>query len=136
MYKKVMLIDDSDMNLFITRSLIRQTGFAIEVRVKKSADNALEYLRRFAQTPSELPEIIFLDINMPGMNGFHFLEQFGKLNTATRTKCQIIMLSSASDISGIQRAIGNIYVNRYIEKPLDALKLFDIRHGNHALVAA
>ena len=122
MYNKVMIVDDSDMDLLNSRISISETNFATTVIIQKTAEDALQYL----EMSDDVPEVIFLDINMPGLSGFDFLEKFSKLDISIRTKCKVVMLSSSSSIEDIEHAEANKHVNRYIVKPLDASNLFTI----------
>jgi CheY-like chemotaxis protein len=122
MYNKVMVIDDNEMDLLNSRISISESSFAHTVMVQKTAEGALAYLAM----SDDLPEVIFLDINMPGLNGFDFLEKFSKLDISIRAKCKVVMLSSSSSKEDMQHAEENEHVNRYIVKPLDASNLFTI----------
>ena len=65
-----------------------------------------------------LPDIIFLDITMPMMDGFAFLEEFAKLTDAVKSKCKVIMLSSSESFKDLNRANSNRYINKFLNKPL------------------
>ncbi|MCX6290216.1 MAG: response regulator [Bacteroidetes bacterium] len=123
-YKKVLLIDDNDVDCYITGRNIKKAGFASEVIVRESSEFALEYLESLASTPDELPEIIFLDILMPEHDGFHFLENYQKLPLAVIEKCVIIMLTSSLNPEDHDRSMKIKLVNKFINKPLtsDALR--------------
>src|ERR1041385_658497 len=121
--KRVMVIDDSQMDRYVASYYIKKYSFAEEVILKESAKSALEYLQSFANTPENLPHYIFLDIRMPDLDGFGFLEEYGKLPEATRKNCVILMLSSSLNLEDHQRAEKNKFVNRFLEKPLDKEKL-------------
>jgi CheY-like chemotaxis protein len=122
MYNKVMIIDDNEMDLLNSRISISESCFAHTVIVQKTAEDALAYLAM----SDDLPEVIFLDVNMPGLNGFDFLERFSELGISIRSKCKVVMLSSSSSKEDRQHAAENIHVNKYIVKPLDASSLFTI----------
>lgn len=122
MYNRVMIIDDSAMDLLNSRISISESNFAETVLVQNTAAGALHYL----EMGDDLPEVIFLDINMPGLSGFDFLREFSKLDIAVRTQCKVVMLSSSSSKEDIQNAEADMHVNRYIVKPLQASNLFTI----------
>ena len=84
----VMLVDDNDTDNFISKRIIEITNFAEEVIVKSSGKSALDYLNDNAGEVANLPEIIFLDINMPIVDGFVFLYEFEKfaVNSEVITK--------------------------------------------------
>ena len=123
LYKKVMVVDDSEADRYVASYNIKRYCFAEEVIVKESARGALEYLKSSAGTPENLPHYIFLDIRMPEIDGFAFLEEYEKLPEAVRKNCIIMMLSSSLNPEDHQRAEQNKFVNRFLNKPLDKEKL-------------
>jgi CheY-like chemotaxis protein len=121
--KLVMLVDDNDTDNFISQKIIELNGFAERVIAKNSGKSALEYLEAHENNTEELPEVIFLDINMPIVDGFVFLFEFERFNEALKKKCKIAILSSSDNKRDIERIVDNDYVVKYITKPLtqDAL---------------
>ncbi|WP_338790554.1 response regulator [Bernardetia sp. Wsw4-3y2] len=119
----VMLVDDNDTDNFISKRIIELTGFANEVVTKNSGKSALEYLKENKDDESKLPDLIFLDINMPIVDGFIFLYEFGQMPKSVHKKCRISVLSSSDNKRDIDRIVGNEYVIKFTTKPLteDAL---------------
>ena len=114
-FKKVMIIDDDDCTRLLVEKLIKKFDFADEVVKCATAIEGLNYL---SANSCALPEIIFLDINMPVVNGFEFLDRFEKLNNAFKGHCAIIMLSSSVDKAEIERAEADKRVRVFLSKPL------------------
>ncbi len=123
-HRLVMLVDDNDTDNFISQRIIQITEFSAEVVVKNSGKSALEYLEQNADKPENLPEIIFLDINMPIVDGFVFLYEFEKFPDTIKSHSKIIILSSSDNRRDIDKIIDNDYVIKFITKPLteDALE--------------
>jgi CheY-like chemotaxis protein len=126
MYKKVMVIDDNEIDRYVANHTMKKNSFAEQIVVKESAKAALEYLRSLENTPAELPNIIFLDIRMPEMDGFGFLEEFDKLPAVIQDNCKIMMLSTSLDLGDHERAKKNPHVDRFLNKPIDKDKLHAI----------
>jgi CheY-like chemotaxis protein len=105
----VMLIDDNFIDLKINEKIIKITNTFDEIIMCLSAEEALNYLTAHQANPAALPNFILLDIQMPEMNGFDFLEQYRKLPAAFTDRCKIAMLSSTLDFGDIQRAEANPY---------------------------
>lgn len=122
-----MLIDDNDTDNFISKRIIELTQFADKVEAKNSGKGALEYLRQHQEDPSELPDLIFLDINMPIVDGFMFLYEFENLASAVRQKCKVVILSSSDNQRDINRLINNEHVIKYVTKPLTQNALEEIK---------
>jgi len=97
--------------------MITSSLFATKVEVKNSADVALDYLKGITD-PSEFPEFIFLDLNMPIKNGFEFLLEYDLLPEGLRTTAKIVVLSSSISPADINKASTNPYVFKYVNKPL------------------
>lgn len=114
----VLLIDDNDTDNFISRRVIELTEFAQRIVVKSSGRQALDYLQEYAQSPDDLPDLIFLDINMPIMDGFMFLYEFETLPNDIQQKARVIILSSSEDRRDVDKIITNPAVIKYITKPL------------------
>ncbi|WKN32926.1 response regulator [Porifericola rhodea] len=123
----VMLIDDNETDNFISKRIIELTEFARQVVTKNSGQSALEYLQEHQDQVDQLPNLIFLDINMPIVDGFMFLYEFENFPPTVRNKCKVIILSSSDNQRDINRLINNDYVIKYITKPLTQVALEEIK---------
>jgi len=122
-YKKAMVIDDNEIDLYIAEMLMATTGFAEKVVCVSSAREALAYLKSLNADPDSLPQFIFLDINMPEMTGFDFLNEYQHLPENIRKKCIIMMLTTSLDEDDRTQAESNQFVRKFLNKPLDRDKL-------------
>jgi response regulator RpfG family c-di-GMP phosphodiesterase len=109
-----MLVDDSaDDNFFHEREIMKQNSENIVV-TKNTGAKALDYLK----SKDMHPDLIFLDINMPGMNGWDFLNAYDKLDRETQSRAIIIMLTTSDSSADKDRAKQWNFVSDYITKPL------------------
>lgn len=127
---KVMLIDDNDIDLKINEKIVNLTKLFDGIIICKSGQDALDYLKGNLNDPAALPRFILLDIQMPEMNGFEFLDHYKKLPKALTSACMIAMLSSTLDFSDIQRAEANPYVIKLLKKPLIPKTLLEVVQEN------
>ena len=119
----VMLVDDNDIDLFLNKKFLRVAGITDNTISFNSALEALNYLKHNANFPEKLPSIILLDIQMPIINGFQFLELFEEIPHQVRESVSIYMLSSTTDPIDIECALDNPNVVNLLCKPLDPLAL-------------
>lgn len=126
----VMLVDDNDTDNFISKRIIEITKFANRVEVKNSGKSALDYLRENQDNVENLPNLIFLDINMPIVDGFVFLYEFEKFNDLIKDKCKVIILSSSDNKRDIDKIVNNNHVIKFITKPLTETALEEVKINN------
>jgi len=112
-YNTCLLIDDNYIDNFVTRKLLENSKFAENIVVSQSPGEAIEMLN----DGSIKPDVIFLDIRMPLMDGFEFLEAYDKLSI-DKEKIKIFLLSSSFDPTDIKRSLANKYITQFIHKPL------------------
>lgn len=121
-HNSVMLIDDNDIDNFINEKVIKGFGFAENVYVHSGSKSALEFLKNLEQlknSPVELiPSFIFLDINMPIMDGFYFLEEFEKFSSKFKTAIKIVMLTTSLNQLDVERVKSFKSVVGFLNKPL------------------
>jgi CheY-like chemotaxis protein len=123
----VMLVDDNETDNFISKRIIEITKFSKRVEAKNSGKAALDYLKENENNPIDLPALIFLDINMPIVDGFVFLYEFEKFNELVRNKCKVIILSSSDNKRDIDKIVNNNHVIKFITKPLTEVSLEEIK---------
>lgn len=123
----VMLVDDNETDNFIHKRIIELSGFSTNIIIKNSGKSALEYLQSHDAQLEKLPEIIFLDINMPIVDGFVFLFEFENFSDQLKEKCKIVILSSSDSKRDIDRIVDNEYVVHFITKPLSEEALEDLK---------
>lgn len=118
----VCLIDDDRIFQFLTGKMLKEYQEKIE-KVFHFYDGApaLEYLRENQHNADLFPEIIFLDISMPNLNGWDFLDEFKTLNPPKQTL--IYMISSSVSPEDITRAEESSQIDKYLVKPLSRKKL-------------
>jgi CheY-like chemotaxis protein len=114
----VLLVDDNDTDNFISKRIIEITGFSNRVEVRNSGKSALDYLRENQENLENIPNLIFLDINMPVVDGFVFLYEFDKFSEAVKSKVRIAILSSSDNKRDIDKIVNNDHVINFITKPL------------------
>jgi len=120
-YRSVMLIDDNEIDNLINQKMIESAEIAQHIYTHTGAKSAIEFLRNLEKldlADQVLPDIIFLDIDMPLMDGFQFLDEFEKLSLATKKKCRIVMLTSSINPQDFNRSKKYINVKLYLNKPL------------------
>ena len=121
-YKTCLLIDDNYIDNFVTRRILEGGNFAEKVIVSQSAADAIDSLR----SGSVKPDVIFLDIRMPVMGGFEFLQEYDKLEIEGKKAIKIFMLSSSLDPTDLKKSSNNKYITQFIHKPITQKILDDI----------
>ena len=113
-YKTCLLIDDNYIDNFVTRRILESGNFADQVIVSQSGTAAIDQLRAGLVKP----DVIFLDIRMPMMGGFEFLQEYDKLEIEGKNAIKIFMLSSSLDPTDLKKSVNNKYITQFVHKPL------------------
>ncbi|MEN9337139.1 MAG: hypothetical protein RLZZ500_2126 [Bacteroidota bacterium] len=132
--QKILLVDDDSATNFINEITIKKTGVDAQIVVCTSAFQALDYLGSTGnyshQEKFPQPCIIFLDINMPGMNGFEFLDHYDKLPEEQKGQLVVVMLTTSVNPDDRMRSENDENIKGFISKPLTEEHLMKIIDEN------
>jgi CheY-like chemotaxis protein len=122
----IALVDDDEIFVFLTTKIIAATNLVDQITVFKNGLRALNFMKETADKPKLLPEIILLDLSMPVMDGWQFLEEYVKLNPKIEKKIIIYIYTSSISPDDVARAKAISAVSDYIIKPITTEKLINI----------
>ena len=118
-----IIIDDDFINNIICEKVIRTRFPYSIISIFTNAQKGLEYINGKTGDPASIDALLFLDINMPGLNGWDLLEQLADLPTEVSKRLRIYLLSSSVNPEDKLKATNDAMVSGYIEKPLTQGKL-------------
>jgi len=127
MIKKAYLVDDDDISIFVTSVLLETEGLADEVECYLCAEEALKNL---LHGPEERwPQVIFLDLNMPVLTGWNFLDAMTAQQERFLHKCKIYILTSSVDAQEKELAENYALVKGFLHKPLDEATIAQLKQA-------
>ncbi|WP_276496385.1 response regulator [Pontibacter litorisediminis] len=121
MFKHVCIIDDDEVSTFLTYEMLIAERFAQKYETFLNPSEALNcLLPRLQQKQLDgLPDVIFLDLNMPYMDGWKFLDNLAPFASQLKSCCRIYILTSSVDMLEIKRAQGYDFLSGFLQKPLE-----------------
>lgn len=123
----LLVIDDDDINIFIIKKIVEKTGYEAKMVAKTNGQLAIDYINELISTRQPLPQLILIDINMPILNGWEFLEAYEKLGI--EENIDMYMLSSSVYENDIEKAKTYKTVKGFISKPLSIERLIALFEG-------
>jgi len=121
-YPLVMLIEDNDIDVFIHEKVMESIDFAEKIFVHGAGISALEFLHNLSKENKNrsklIPSLIFLNINLPIMDGLQFIEEFEKLNNRVSSFSKIVVVTNSINPAERERALKSKCVLTFIHKPL------------------
>lgn len=114
----IFIVDDDPIHQQITEIMLDRLNITNAVSKYSDAQEVLDYLRSFKHDPSQLPDIILLDLNMPVMDGWEFLDAFKIFKDALSKPIRVYVLTSSIDEKDQERVSSYSFVNGYLTKPL------------------
>jgi CheY-like chemotaxis protein len=114
---KILVIEDADLDTFIFRNVVKRVVSNFSIISCNNGEDAINKLLELRDNDL-LPDFIFLDLTMPAMDGFEFLDSYNQLNIDSLSKIKIYILSSSVSSADIKKAYSNKNVEGFLTKPL------------------
>lgn len=114
----ILLVDDDRIYQFAARKTIEATGYADSILTYSNGEEAINYLKQSLKNNITLPDVIFLDVNMPIMNGWEFLDEYTRLKSDVSKPVLIYVVSSSVDEFDVNKSRQYDSVKGYIVKPV------------------
>jgi CheY-like chemotaxis protein len=121
--KKVLLVDDDAISNFLSKSMIEKSGVFDSVDVFNSAAKAIDFLKQLPMEKGHFPEVILLDVMMPVMDGFAFLDELVRFDHPEAKTVKVCMLTSSLDPKDKQQADAYPQVVDFMSKPINQEKI-------------
>ncbi len=118
-----MIVDDNPIDQLITEYILKLNHEKDNIIVMTSANEALAYLDLHLHNPESLPSLIFLDLDMPVMNGFDFLQRFKEYTDVVKEDCKIVVITASEVIEDVEKMKADPHVVKLIAKPLHRYSL-------------
>lgn len=135
-FTSTLLIDDSEIDVLVNRRLIELTSFCKNIIITHSGEEAIQFLRNECKSADQAPDWIFLDMYLPLMSGYDFIDEFKTLPSFIRAKTKIIVLSVFQKQERLQKVFENNFVFGQLEKPLTQQALRNLANGTKENVIA
>jgi len=126
-FKKILIVDDDSIDRWILRKSIVAAHLADEIIEASSGAEAIEIITQSSTNDKQLPDLIFLDTNMPVLDGFGFLDAFEQLSRQYKNRCRVAVISAIESERDRQRAFQYESVIGYFEKPLKEKTLHQLK---------
>ena len=124
--RSILLVEDDEATNFISQMVIKKMDCADHVQVTWNGSDAMDYLRECRKRGMPGPELILLDINMPGVNGWEFLDEYHQLHEAEKGRVIVVMLTTSMNPDDQERATNHPDVSGFRNKPLTSRLMDDI----------
>lgn len=118
-----IVIDDNKLDCFIAEKIITNTGMSESIRLFSDARQALEFIRKNVSFSTPARTVVTLDVQMPLMNGFEFVEAFETLPPELQDHYVILLLSSSINDIDVNRVKNYQSVKQFLNKPLTVTKM-------------
>lgn len=128
--KSILLVDDDDATNFINRMIIESSGLNVKINICYDGKEALDFLKGNCNPDKNDPGLIFLDINMPYMNGWEFLNEYEKLDDSCKVMKVLAMLTTSINPDDEEKARGYPQISSFMQKPLSKQQLLNIVDEN------
>lgn len=122
----VFLVDDDQLFVFLTKKTINSTKLVTQIHEFGDGERAIQYLKQIAGDVDLLPDIIFLDLSMPVMDGWGFLKEYILLEPKIAKKIKVYIFSSSISPHDIERAKNYSVVTDFVVKPVMKEKFIDL----------
>lgn len=119
-YSRTCIIDDDSIAVFGLTRAMKSIGFTPNLSVFDNGRDALEKFEKLLESGSELPSLIFIDLNMPVMGGWDFMGEFTKLMPSQKDRPEIYIMTSSMDIKDVEKAQSFGLEANYLIKPVSA----------------
>ncbi|MFY0672206.1 MAG: response regulator [Bacteroidia bacterium] len=131
--KNACIIDDDEIFRFILKKHIKNQNLADNILCFENGREAIEYIKTNRLENDNLPDVIFLDINMPIMDGWDFVMEYNELKKQIIKDATVFMISSSVDDRDISRANDSGVITEYVAKPVDKKQIHDLMNKDYVL---
>ena len=128
--KSILLIDDEDINLFILQNLLRLSRIKAEITFFNTSKKGIDYLQGLSEKGEKFPDLILLDIEMPVMNGWDFLEMYKQFDKNVTYDTKVIIFTTSIVEQDMAKAKSYEEVEDFVNKPMtiEMLKNIEQEH--------